>query len=232
MNFFHSGSTGDIIYSIPTIKSMGGGTLYLKKGNHYNTLVNLLKTLPYVDDVICTSRKLPSVSYVNLDVYRAVSQQHQDWHLAKCHLEAFNLKYDLSQPWIAVHPNHQADIVINRTVRYHDKNEIDWNILKEHAEHVLFIGDNYEYSLFCETYFPIRRHMCKDGLEMAHIIKGSKLFIGNQSSAFALAEAMKHPRILEVCYKRNNCQPQSPNGHTYLTKPLMEQYVNNTRNVL
>jgi len=28
-NFFHSGDTGDIIFSLPTIKAMGGGKLYI-----------------------------------------------------------------------------------------------------------------------------------------------------------------------------------------------------------
>ena len=37
----------------------------------------------------------------------------------------------------------------------------------------------------------------KDFLELAMIIKNSKLFIGNLSFGYALAEALKVPRLLE-----------------------------------
>ena len=38
---------------------------------------------------------------------------------------------------------------------------------------------------------------CKDFLEMAQIIYSSKIFIGNLSFGFTLAEGLKKPRLLE-----------------------------------
>jgi len=55
-----------------------------------------------------------------------------------------------------------------------------------------------------------------DFLEMAQVIKGSKLFIGNQSSPFALAEIMKVPRCLEVCPTAHNVIPTGANGYDFL----------------
>ena len=61
---------------------------------------------------------------------------------------------------------------------------------------------------------------------MTQIIAGSKLFVGNQSFAFSVAEGLKHPRVLEVYYQANNCQPHGNDGYTYLTKELIERYLN------
>ena len=41
-------------------------------------------------------------------------------------------------------------------------------------------------------------HECKDFLEMAKIIKGSKFFIGNMSLQYIISEALKVPRLLEA----------------------------------
>ncbi|MNY51403.1 hypothetical protein D3C86_1869870 [compost metagenome] len=38
----------------------------------------------------------------------------------------------------------------------------------------------------------------KDFYEMAQIIKSSKFFLGNQSFAYALADGLKVPRLLEA----------------------------------
>ena len=40
---------------------------------------------------------------------------------------------------------------------------------------------------------------CKDFLEMAMIIKSSRLFIGNSSLGIDIAEALQIPRLLEAC---------------------------------
>jgi hypothetical protein len=56
-------------------------------------------------------------------------------------------------------------------------------------------------------------------------IRGSKLFVGNQSFPYSLAEAMKHPRVLEVCPICPNCCPQGPNGYAGLTKDVLDHYL-------
>jgi hypothetical protein len=60
---------------------------------------------------------------------------------------------------------------------------------------------------------------------LASVILGSKVFVGNQSFAFSLAEATKHPRILEVLLQDSNCMPQSENGFTRLTQNVLRHFV-------
>jgi hypothetical protein len=42
-------------------------------------------------------------------------------------------------------------------------------------------------------------------LELAHLIAGSSLFIGNQSVSMTIAEGLKHPRIQEACLWLPDC---------------------------
>ena len=52
-------------------------------------------------------------------------------------------------------------------------------------------------------------HDSKDFLELASIIKNARIFIGNLSFGYALAEAVKVPRLLE---SRPNFPLVYPNG--------------------
>jgi hypothetical protein len=219
LSFYHDGSTGDIVYALPAIKAMGGGSLYIKKGAHYNSLLSLLKTLPYIQEVAYTRRKVPQIEHINLSQYRQLTGD-----LVKRHMEVCNATCDLSQPWIDVEPLYKNDIIINRSERYHDKQEIDWKLLNGY--NTGFVGTDQEYEVFCSIAgFRPNRCLCADALEIAKTIKGSKLFIGNQSLCYALAEALKHPRVLEVYYGLNNCQPKSSNGYVQLTKKILTSYI-------
>jgi len=63
-------------------------------------------------------------------------------------------------------------------------------------------------------------------LSIAEIIKGSKLFIGNQSLGFAIAEGLKHPRCLDIWPERANCVPYGDNGYIILNEEIIERYLN------
>jgi ADP-heptose:LPS heptosyltransferase len=65
----------------------------------------------------------------------------------------------------------------------------------------------------------------KDFKELACVIASSKLFIGNQSFCFSLAEAMKSPRILEVSPKYPNVITAGPHGYDFMDNQCFEQLV-------
>lgn len=225
MNTFrHRGAMGDIIYSLVVIKALGGGTLYIRKENQYNFLFTLLSR----QDGLIVKHGVGDKTY-NLGKYRKIDSKAKldgiTKHLVECHAELFNMKCDFTQKWIEVDPVYKYDIMVNRTARYHDKEEIDWKLLEGY--NCAFIGFNKDYNKFFDcANISMPRIECIDALEMAQMIAGSKLFIGNQSLCFAIAEALKHPRVLEVYYGRNNCQPHGKDGYTYLTKELIEGYIN------
>lgn len=246
MNYFlHNGAGGDIIYSLPTIIAMGGGVLYTKP-KFYTMLKRLLGLQPCIEDfrifedfpIKRSVKNFPAYfeskgrEIINLDLYRNGDElwtsKGEARHLAQHHLDIFPgiYPYDLLQPWLqGVEPKTVAPIVVNRSRRYHDRQEIDWSLLEPYKDDWIFIGKSIDYRDMAQIvgYWP-RQCTCGDALDMAQVIAGSRLFIGNQSLAFALAEAMKHPaRVLEVCYAKDNCRPYGIGGHTVLTEQLIEQ---------
>lgn len=240
-NFCHSGAAGDIIYSLPTIIALGGGTLYLRE-RFYKILGPLLKQQPYIDNVICynfysNKKNLGSrgeivtfengIEAFNLDLYRIINKENgYKQHLAQSHLDIFGAKFDLNKEWLHVDGKRVAPIVINRTDRY-IRNELDWDILKVYAEDCVFIGRSDDYHRFPLKEYIIEHIVSKKkvALQIAEAIKGSDLFIGNQSLGFALAEAMKCNRVLEVYSKKPNCMPHGENWYLELTEELIEGVV-------
>jgi len=232
VKFIHNGSLGDIIYCLPTIISFKKGILYLTKENQYNILKKLLNIQPYIQKSQHISKLNNNVIDIDLRIYRKTEVYYRKKgdtkHLTLCHLIPFKKKYDITKKWLYnIKKKYLADIIINRSPRYHDKEEINWNLIKEYQKYITFIGTEKEYKYFKKIVnFDLPYYYCKDGLEFAQIIKGSRLYIGNQSFGFSLAEAMKKPRVLEVYYTMNNCQPHGKNGYTFLTKKIINKYLN------
>jgi hypothetical protein len=64
-----------------------------------------------------------------------------------------------------------------------------------------------------------------NALDLAQTIAGCKFFIGNQSFSFAVAEAIKVKRVLEVCYETPNVIPEGQNGYDFCFQPQFEKIV-------
>ena len=71
---------------------------------------------------------------------------------------------------------------------------------------------------------------CKDFLEAAQIIKSSKFFIGNPSLGFAIAEALKVPRLLEACPEFPVVQPVGKDAFDFYFQPHFEKWFNYLNN--
>jgi hypothetical protein len=194
----------------------------------FETLVRLLERQPYISKVVNSW----NVQHTHdLDGFRPIAmkagREGKQLHLAKSYFMLFGIDYDLAKSWLFnIDPKRESSIVVSRSTHYHDRREIDWGILEQYKKDLVFIGTDEEYRKFVKNakFYPTILK-CQDALEIAQVIKGSKLFIGNQSLCFALAEAMKHPRVLEVYYGRDNCRPNSDNGHVYLNNDLIEEYL-------
>ena len=60
---------------------------------------------------------------------------------------------------------------------------------------------------------------------MARIIKSSRFFIGNQSIAYPMAEALKVPRLLEAEPLFPVVQPVGNNAFDFYYQPHFEKFV-------
>lgn len=151
-----------------------------------------------------------------------------------------DLQFDLSKPWIFVNdecPEHikqqtRGKIIVNFTERYRN-HQRDYFFLKSYAPDMVFAGTESEYWKFCTRWqLDIPRLQINDFLEYAHAIKECRFFLGNQSMGWNLCDAMKKPRILEVCVYAQNCiHGVGEHSYGYLHQQAVEYYVRKLDNI-
>lgn len=226
--FHHSGDLGDIIYSLPFIKALGGGVLILSSDYHdmeirspmtltkAEMINSLLIGQEYIFDVRCTPNK-PSDIDVDLNQFRKI---FIDWGnqkftedevvvirkktLTQLYREMLNpnISPDFdTHKWLHYKEKIVIDekpIIINKTERY-PREGFPWaKLVNEYGKKMLFVGSQHEYNLFIKKYGYVDFYITKSYLTLAHVINGAKLFIGNQSFPYSLAEGMKVNTIQET----------------------------------
>jgi hypothetical protein len=125
-----------------------------------------------------------------------------------------DLAFNLSQPWITL---PEADlpiidqvkdkIIINFTERYRN-GHINYYFLRKYKHKLLFAGTAREHLLFVNKWkIDMPKIEVNDFLELAYALKNCKFLLSNQSLNWNIAEAMKTPRVLELCEFAPNCMP-------------------------
>jgi hypothetical protein len=188
--FTHSGATGDIIFSLPTIKAMGGGTLLIHNFHkqRYEAVKPLIEAQEYIKEVKWVETKPEGV--IDLDKFR----QHAGHHLnlVEAHFKGQNILIDETwrNGWLTLPDNQQLIkgiryAVINRTTNYSDAN-FNWSnevaYLRSIANEVYFIGYPDEYILFNKTFGVDVKFFSCNFLEGAHFIKNAVMFTGCYSA--------------------------------------------------
>ena len=251
--FLHSGPLGDLLYSLCAVQAMGGGVLYTHKGLG-DFLRPLLVRQPYISEVREFQEYPPRgrrrTNRMNNEPLRLYSAKHGElinldrfkqhrtradratfyspaWYVDMLQELSGYTMPDFTTPWITLKtpPEPQAPIVICCTSSYHDIEEIDWSLLTDYTDHIIFHGFPRDYAYFTERYGIYPRFItCDTALDLAELIAGSKLFIGNLSGSYAVAECMKHPRVLEVCKAIAPLGgPVGSNGATTLTREILDE---------
>lgn len=232
--FYHSGDLGDIIYSLPTIKALGGGLLILSAD--YNKMdvrnkltleiINDLRKVLNLQDYIIDTRsahKMPADIDYNLNDMR---QPFIDWgagkfteeevdvlrnkNLTHHYFDLYNLNhYHEHIQWLHADISkiyNNFPIIINRTIRYNNKNFPWQEIVNKYFDKIIFVGLPDEYKEFSSNFGKIKYVESSSILELFHIISGCKIFIGNQSFPYSLAEGLKKNCIQETDTWVGNCQ--------------------------
>jgi hypothetical protein len=232
----HSGNIGDIIYGLPAIMHLS--MIQNKKIKFYLNpidnrmsleLANVLKPLLEHQDYI-ESVEIYNNEYIDhdLDLFRHV---HCDGgNLGEMHAKLFNYEFSiLNEQSIFIKDTYDAslpkyDIIINRTARYNNTSFPWTDILEEYSDHTqCFVGTKSEYHTFIET-FNLKNVdfiETKNFLQVAWLIKHCRIFIGNCSSPYAIAETMKHQSIQESCTWCLSCLYKRPNAY-YFTDQLIQ----------
>jgi len=131
----------------------------------------------------------------------------------------------LNQAWLQAPPDTSVKdaIVVARSSRYRAPG-ISYKFLKNYPD-VQFIGLPEEFEDMKKMVPAIKYRRVNDFLEMAAIVAGAKLFIGNQSFPFSIAEALKVNRLLEVNFECPNVTVYGDKGYDFCFQPQFEKLV-------
>lgn len=123
------------------------------------------------------------------------------------HTKGFGHAISPNLKWLDVEPSEESRgrIICARSGRYRN-GSFPWKkIVQHYGDRLLFIGLKHEHAEFCSHWGMVEHRPVNDLLEMAKLIAGSELFIGNQSSPMAVAEGLKHPTIQETSTDPADC---------------------------
>jgi hypothetical protein len=253
LNVSHSGNAGDIIYALPTLKRIQEITgakinLYFILGkplklsnnlthplgnvmlnqNMANMLIPLVAQQPYINQ--CETYNNQNI-HIDLDYFRAGLIRQDRGNIARWCSYITGVSPQLWKKWITVTPStsFKDSIIIARSSRY--RNEIiDYSFLEKYPI-LKFVGVKDEF-LDMKRYLPNLEWVeVGDFFELAKIIAGCKVFIGNQSFPYSIAEGLKTPRILEVCFEVINVVPEGENGYDFLFQDHFESLVEELYNL-
>lgn len=144
-------------------------------------------------------------------VSQTLFQSHLNWLIQD---KKIGHDFTSDAPWLTVEPSKKTEgrVVIARSERYRNP-YFNWKaVVDKYQDNILFIGLPHEHAEFSATYGQVEHLPTKNYLEVAQAIKGSLLFIGNQSSPMAVAEGLKHPTIQETCLFVADCVYKRPNA--------------------
>jgi hypothetical protein len=224
--FFHSGDLGDIIYALPAIKALGGGTLFIGPTDLWQTrqkltakIVENLKPLlllqPYINDVVYTDTK--PVDALDLNRFREYLIAEGEFmqggkrrlNLAEAHLYVTKLPLEkCSQAWLTVDRADKAKdrpIVFARTARWRN-DDFPWaKIMNKLGKWAVFVGTSEEHCDFTNHFGYIPHAETPTVLDLARLVYGAYLFVGNQSLPYAIREAVKGTSVIESWANAPNC---------------------------
>lgn len=135
---------------------------------------------------------------------------------------------DLSESWLEVNEdatiNTGRQVIINYTQRYRN-HLISYFFLEKYKDTLVFAGTKEEHESFNKMYkLDLPYLQVNNFLDLAKAIKAAPFFAGNQSMCYQIAEAMKTPRLLELCTFAPNTFPIGPDGYDYFNQASVEYY--------
>lgn len=224
VNIFSTGCIGDCIAMLPIARALGGAVITVgnfknpewasqrMEGARYEAIRPLLLSQPYVKGVEWSADATPDVTH-DLSEFRHISRTYGET------LTAWQARYlgipISTEPWLTAWPRagFKDKIIVARTARYNSW-FFPWpQIHREHSGRMLFVGLPAEHEAFCKLIGKVEYLPTRDMLELAEVIAGSALFIGNQSSPCWTALGMGHALIQEQfadspdsCIRRPNAQ--------------------------
>lgn len=222
-SFYHTGDLGDIIAALPIIRHLGGGSLVI--GNHLNpawrrmegarfaAIEPLLSDQPYIKEV-----RFDHGAECAADLSEFRAHHRRDRTLTASQAAHLGLDEPDMSPWLTATPSLESKgrIVVARTERYQNP-LFPWDpLVNRHRDRILFVGTGEEHKQFTARYGPVPYRPTANLWEVAALISGSALFVGNQSSPCWIAMGLGHPLIQETSHVVQDSVVPRANAQFYL----------------
>ena len=221
--FSHYGDDGDLIYAMSSIYAVCCSTgekadvvLYHHTGaRHPYDRDHAAKTIPLIEVQPYISSCRWSHNPVGVRLDTAIRKFFWDkGQLGDHYYNWLNLiPDDRLHPWLVIdQPNRVAPVVLARSARYHGT-AFPWGrVVDATRGRNVFVGTVAEHKKFCEQFGAVPYYPTADLLELARVIAGAELFIGNQSCPRAIAEGLKVPVCVEEATGDSDA-PGPPDTH-------------------
>lgn len=227
-SFLHSGKYGDLVFSLPTIKAMGGGILYLPNKalgdwgveTMYNDMHGFLETQSYINEV----RLYPDVMAwndtpipVDVNLNRHITHPTRGTtNMVQRYFDVFGIKHPIPEKWIEAEASESGYTVINLTPRFRGK--VDWRrVISSIKGELIFVGTNEEWEAYriLNVRQTIRAH-CRDVLSLCSLVAHADAVYCNQSLVLALAIGLNKKRYVEFKPMKTNCKFYTANEYELL----------------
>jgi hypothetical protein len=228
----HSGNSGDIVFSIPTINHLAQrhgeqATVYIKAlkyaepyPDQYEFVRDLLIQQPGIKEVLPYTPPDDDWSYFkwkgikpDYDLDEARHQRNRGRiHIIKRYFDQFGINEDHTKPFLKIdqiNKRYEKYALIHLTERWNGY-QYDWKRIYDEARErhskVYFIGFECEYVDFHVRYADIEYVPTIDLLDMARLIRDCEALYCNQGVALTLAVGIgKKYYLARNGYKTNCC---------------------------
>lgn len=223
-DFKMSGGLGDIVFAVPAMRELGGGSLCICPSKYTDNALH-----SHSGNVNPTAESMVGLAALLTETTAGVVSR-----VVVCDEEQ-EARYDLNefrewpnlfgpptipemilrsqhcdpagarQQWLFVKEPAELDcLVIHRTERYHTPS-FPWpEIVSRYTPRVYFVGSQSEHCRFCDENGYVPWRSTRNLLELAQTIAGARLFASNQSVGYAIAEGLKRQAMLELWCPNNN----------------------------
>ena len=208
VTFVHSGHIGDIIAFIPIYRALQGSFLLVMDadwgapmtGYKYDSLK------PLLDDQGIESSMTSDGRSIDYDMSNWRECYKHEISLMDSQARYVNLvpresgHMTITEPWIKVEadPLTKGRVIFNRSSRYWNE-MFPWkDVVNFFSDRALFIGAEYEYDDFIHRFGNVEYYKTESCLDVAKAIEGADFYVGNQSSAFWIAAALRKPLLQET----------------------------------
>lgn len=192
--FWHSGDIGDIIACLPAIRAFDGGELTIGykpngqreslQGGRFESLAPLLLAQDYVDGVRWGA---PPEGCIDFSRFRETVDDGMNLAYHQAKFAGIEVSMD---PWLKAHPIPHGRPVIARSARYHNP-DFPWGDVLACLNGCIFVGLPSEHQAFCAAMkTEVEYRQCSNLLELARVIAGGSVFVGNQSAPFWIAAGL------------------------------------------